>query len=38
MTLSNKFKVIGNGVPYLMAESIATTLREILDELQEENQ
>ena len=38
MTLSNKFKVIGNGVPYLMAESIANTLREILDELQEENQ
>lgn len=38
MTLSNKFKVIGNGVPYLMAESIATTLRGILEELQEENQ
>lgn len=38
MTLSNKFKVIGNGVPYLMAESIANTLKEMLDELQEENQ
>lgn len=38
MTLSNKFKVIGNGVPCLMAESIANTLKEMLDELQEENQ
>lgn len=35
MTLSNKFKVIGNGVPYLMAEAMAMTLGEMLDELQE---
>lgn len=31
MTLSNKFKVIGNGVPVLMASTIARTLFEQLD-------
>jgi len=31
MTLSNMFKTIGNGVPYLMAESLATLISEILD-------
>ncbi len=31
MTLSNKFKVIGNGVPVLMASAIAQTLSELLD-------
>lgn len=33
MTLSNKFKVIGNGVPVLMATAIAQTLSELLDEI-----
>ena len=33
MTLSNKFKVIGNGVPVLMATAIARTLSELLDEI-----
>ena len=26
MTLSAKFKTVGNGVPYLMAEAVAVTL------------
>lgn len=30
MTLSKKFKTIGNGVPYLMARAIALTLRDLL--------
>lgn len=29
--ITSKFKMIGNGVPYLMARSIATTLKEMLD-------
>lgn len=33
MTLSNKFKVIGNGVPVLMASAIAQTLSELLDDI-----
>ena len=33
MTLSNKFKVVGNGVPVLMANSIAKTLNEFIDEI-----
>lgn len=33
MSLSHKFKVIGNGVPVLMATAIAQTLSELLDEI-----
>lgn len=33
MTLSNKFKVIGNGVPVLMANSIAQTLNDFIDNI-----
>lgn len=36
MTLTNKFKVVGNGVPVLMASSIARTLSDFLDRLEEE--
>lgn len=32
-SLSSKFKMIGNGVPYLMAESIAKTLKDFLVEI-----
>ena len=32
MSLSSKFKTIGNGVPYKLAEAIAITLRTFLDE------
>lgn len=32
MSLSNKFKTIGNGVPYLMALGIAQTLQEYLNQ------
>lgn len=35
-TLSNKFKMIGNGVPYLMARAIAQTLMSLLDLLNAE--
>lgn len=31
MSLSNKFKTVGNGVPYLLAYGIATTLREYIN-------
>ena len=31
--ISNKFKMIGNGVPYLMARSIAIALKEMLDRI-----
>ena len=31
MALSDKFKMIGNGVPYLMARAIAQTLMELLE-------
>ena len=37
LSLSDKFKMIGNGVPYLMAAAIAKTLRETLKEIQEGN-
>lgn len=37
LPLSQKFKMIGNGVPYLMAAAIAKTLKETLHEIQEEN-
>lgn len=33
MSLSNKFKVIGNGVPVLMANAIARSLNELLDNM-----
>lgn len=33
LSLSQKFKMIGNGVPYLMAAAIAKTLRETLKEI-----
>lgn len=36
LPLSQKFKMIGNGVPYLMAVAIAKTLKETLREIQEE--
>lgn len=32
MSLSNMFKTVGNGVPYLLSFGIATTLREYLEE------
>ncbi|MCH5142932.1 MAG: DNA cytosine methyltransferase [Clostridiales bacterium] len=37
MSLTNKFKVIGNGVPVLMAKAIAETLNDLLDSLKEIN-
>lgn len=37
LPLSQKFKMIGNGVPYLMAAAIAKALKETLHEIQEEN-
>lgn len=37
LSLSQKFKMVGNGVPYLMAAAIAKTLKETLYEIQEEN-
>ena len=37
MSLTNKFKVIGNGVPVLMAKAIAETLNIFLDGLKEIN-
>ncbi|WP_207700639.1 DNA cytosine methyltransferase [Candidatus Enterococcus ferrettii] len=37
VSLTKKFKMIGNGVPYLMAESIAKTLHEILFEINNSN-
>lgn len=33
MTLSAKFKTVGNGVPYLLAKGIAETIREYLESL-----
>ena len=33
MTLTDKFKTIGNGVPYLLAEGIAKTIRDYLREV-----
>lgn len=35
-SLSNKFKMIGNGVPYLMATAISKTLFDFLNDIQEE--
>lgn len=37
LSLSKKFKMIGNGVPYLMAAAIAKTLKETLEAIREEN-
>ena len=37
LPLSKKFKMIGNGVPYLMAAAIAKTLRETLNDIREDN-
>lgn len=37
LSLSTKFKMIGNGVPYLMAVAIAKTLGETLEEIKEVN-
>lgn len=37
LSLSKKFKTIGNGVPFLMAAAIAKTLRSILQSSQEDN-
>ena len=37
LSLSRKFKMIGNGVPYLMAAAIAKTLKEILEDIREDN-
>lgn len=31
MTLTNKFKTIGNGVPYLLSSGIAKTITEFLE-------
>lgn len=33
MTLTNKFKTIGNGVPYLLSSGIAKTIRDYLNGL-----
>lgn len=35
MTLTNKFKTIGNGVPFLLASGIAKTIRDYLNELED---
>ena len=35
MSLTDKFKTTGNGVPYLMAKGVATTIHEYLDEIVE---
>lgn len=35
MTLSDKFKTIGNGVPFVMSKAIATTISEYLNSLME---
>ena len=35
MSLTDKFKTTGNGVPFLMAKGIATTIHEYLDEITE---
>ena len=35
MSLTDKFKTTGNGVPFLMAKGIATTIHEYLDEISE---
>ena len=37
LSLSNKFKMIGNGVPFLMAYAIAKTLKTTLKNLKKEN-
>lgn len=34
MTLSNMFKTIGNGVPYVAAVGVANTIRDFLDKIQ----
>jgi len=36
MTLTDKFKVIGNGVPYLMALGIARAVNEFLNQIFDE--
>lgn len=33
MTLTNKFKTIGNGVPYILASGIAKTIKDYLEEI-----
>lgn len=35
MTLTNKFKTIGNGVPFLLSSGIAKTIRDYLNKLEE---
>ena len=35
MTLTNKFKTIGNGVPYLLAAGMAKTIKDYLNGLEE---
>ncbi len=37
MTLSNMFKTIGNGVPYLAATGIALTVHDFLEKINEDN-
>ena len=37
LSLSKKFKMIGNGVPYLMALAIAKTLKDTLEAIEEDN-
>jgi DNA (cytosine-5)-methyltransferase 1 len=36
MTLSDKFKTIGNGVPFVMSKAVATTISEYLNKLIED--
>lgn len=37
LSISKKFKMIGNGVPYLMAAAIAKTLKDTLEDIREDN-
>lgn len=37
LSISKKFKMIGNGVPYLMAAAIAKTLKDTLKDIREDN-
>ena len=34
MSLTDKFKTVGNGVPYLLAYEVAKTIKEFLEEME----
>lgn len=38
MTITDSFKTIGNGVPYLLAKGIASSIKDYLDEFVSENE